>query len=151
MEIKIQKEKETPLLSRKRISVMANYSGATPSRSELRKAIASKIKAKEELLVIRHIYTRFGQQKAKVIVHLYSDPITMVRLEGQELVDKHESGQEKKAEEKGDAKKEGTEKKDESKGDGKEEESPAEKEQEKAEKADEKETAPEKNPEDKKE
>lgn len=89
MEIEIQKQKETPLLSRKRISALVTYEGSTPSRLELVKGLAAKVKAKPELMVIRHIYPRFGLAKAKVIVHQYNDHKTMVLLEGQALVDKH--------------------------------------------------------------
>jgi small subunit ribosomal protein S24e len=88
MELEILKERETPLLSRKRVTAEVHYEGKTPSRVDLRKTVSAKIKAPEELVVIRHIYTIFGEQKAKVIVHVYSDPKTMLRLEGSHQVDK---------------------------------------------------------------
>jgi small subunit ribosomal protein S24e len=101
MELEIQKERETPLLSRKRVTIEATYEGKTPSRVDLRKSVAAKIKSPEELIVVRHIYTKFGQQKAKIIAHVYSDPKTMLRLEGSHMVEK-QSG--KKAAKAGEAK-----------------------------------------------
>ena len=89
MDIKIVKEKDTPLLSRKRVTIYAQYKGATPSRPELQGEIAKKLKTKPDLVVLRHIYTRFGQERSKIIVHIYNDTKTMVMLEGQALVDKH--------------------------------------------------------------
>jgi small subunit ribosomal protein S24e len=97
MELEIIKEKETPLLSRKRVTVTCTYEGKTPSRVDLRKKIAEKLKVQEDLLVIRHIYTRFGQTWAKAITHVYSDAETMMRLEGSHMVDK-QSGKKKAAE-----------------------------------------------------
>ena len=52
MNIKILKQKESPLLSRKRISVEATFKGATPSKSTLKKELATKLKAKEDLIEI---------------------------------------------------------------------------------------------------
>jgi small subunit ribosomal protein S24e len=88
MQLEITKEKETPLLSRKRITADVTFEGKTPSRVDLRNQLSQSIKAPAENIVIRHIYTKFGEQRAKVIAHLYSDVATMVRLESQKVVDK---------------------------------------------------------------
>jgi len=95
MEIEIVKEIETPLLSRKRITAWASFKGPTPSRVEILKEVAKSLKTKEELISIRHIYTRFGYEKVKLIIHVYSDIDTMVRLEGNGLVGKHKPGEKK--------------------------------------------------------
>ncbi len=89
MEIDIVKIAETPLLSRKRVTAWASYTGATPPRPVLRKELAKKAKAKENLVVVRHIYTRFGEQRAKLIAHIYEDEKIMLTLEGKKLVEKH--------------------------------------------------------------
>lgn len=96
MEIEITKEKETPLLSRKRVTAFAHYEGSTPSRLKIMKEVAKALKADENLVILRHIYTRFGQHRAKLIIHTYSDEQTMLRLEGAELVAKHRPKAEKK-------------------------------------------------------
>ena len=89
MEIEIIKENETPLLSRKRLTVKVDFEGKTPARLDLKKDIAKKIKSEPELVVIRHIYQRFGSKTAKVIVHVYSDRKMLERLEDQSIVKKH--------------------------------------------------------------
>ncbi len=98
--IEIVKEKETPLLSRKRVTAWVLKEGPTPSRPTIRKELAKKLKVKPELVSIRHIYSRFGKQESKVIAHIYSDEATLLRLEGKGLVEKHKSkgGQEAPAE-----------------------------------------------------
>ena len=89
MQMEIQKERETPLLSRKRVTCMVEYEGATPSRPDFRKSVASKLKSPEELIIIKHIYTRFGQNKAKVIAHIYKDKEEMQRIEDSYMLKKH--------------------------------------------------------------
>ena len=42
------------------------------------------LKAKEELIEIRNIYTEFGYKKAKVNVNVYNDTETLVKLEQRE-------------------------------------------------------------------
>ncbi len=80
MNIKILKQKESPLLSRKRISVEATFKGATPSKSTLKKELATKLKAKEDLIEIRHVYGKFGEERAKVIAHVYDNEKVMKAL-----------------------------------------------------------------------
>jgi ribosomal protein S24E len=89
MEIEIKKQRETPLLSRTRATLTLNYESATPNRLEIRKAVAHKLKAKEELVVIKHIYTRFGQKMAKVIAHIYNDKKEMEAIERPFMMKKH--------------------------------------------------------------
>jgi len=89
MQIEVKKERDTPLLSRKRVTITAEYEGATPSRNDLRKEIAKKINAKENLVVLKHIYTRFGSQKAKIIAHVYNNEEDLKKLENDSLLVKH--------------------------------------------------------------
>jgi small subunit ribosomal protein S24e len=70
MKLDIIKERDTPLLSRKRVTISIEYEGATPSRLDLKKEVAKKVGSKEDLTIIKHVYTRFGRQKAKVIAHI---------------------------------------------------------------------------------
>jgi small subunit ribosomal protein S24e len=99
MEIEILKEKETPLLSRKRVTAMLTYSGTTPSRLQLAGELAKKLNVSKDLLVIRHIYNSFGNEKSKVIVNIYKDKKIMEQLELKKLIAKHSKkaeGEEKK-------------------------------------------------------
>ena len=89
MEIDVLKEKSTPLLSRKRIIFSVKYDKATPSRHNLRQEIAKKVNADEKLVILKHIYTRFGQQWAKVITHVYQNETDLKKFEDKKLVSKH--------------------------------------------------------------
>jgi len=89
MEVKILKERETPLLARKRLTIEVEEKGATPSRLEVRDAIAAKQKANPKLTVIKHVYPRFGINKARVIAHIYGNEEDMKRYEDEGLLKKH--------------------------------------------------------------
>lgn len=67
-------EREMPLLSRKRIAFEIEHAGkTTPSREQIKKEVSKSLNIKSELIAIRHIYTKFGANKIKVICHVYED------------------------------------------------------------------------------
>lgn len=96
MRLEVKKERDTPLLSRKRVTLMAEYDGTTPSRINVRKEVAKKLGAKENLVVIKHIYTRFGSSKSKIITHVYNNEGEMKKLENEGLLAKHDPNAKKK-------------------------------------------------------
>ncbi|MFH1439406.1 MAG: hypothetical protein ABIG89_02495 [Candidatus Woesearchaeota archaeon] len=89
MELEIQKQRETPLLARRRITAMVNFQKATPSRANIRDGIAKKLNVNDELVIVRHIYTKYGKNEAKVIAHVYKDNKFIEKLEGKALLEKH--------------------------------------------------------------
>ena len=83
MNIIISKKEKQPLLSRTEISVKVEFSGPTPSKEELKKSLTIKLKQKEEMIVIKHIYTKYGSQEAEVEALIYDDKKVMHVLENQ--------------------------------------------------------------------
>ena len=94
MKLEIKKQVETPLLSRSRVTLLAEYQGATPPRADIRKDVAKKVGVGEDLTIIKHIYTRFGKQKSKIIAHVYKNKEDLAKFEHEYLIEKHK---EKKA------------------------------------------------------
>ena len=92
------KENEMKLLSRKRLTLMRENKGATPSRQDLIKEVAKQFNAKEDLIIIKHVYSQFGENKTKIIVHIYSDRTKMKIFEHANLLKKHEKKVEAKVE-----------------------------------------------------
>jgi ribosomal protein S24E len=87
MEFEIIKEKDMPLLARKRITLNATFqSQATPSAATVRTELAKKMKVKENLVAIRHIYQHFGGGNAKVIAHVYKNLEDLKALEKKKAV-----------------------------------------------------------------
>ncbi|GEM_PF-1566060 len=79
--MQIVEKKEYPLLSRTEIIAKESYTGATPSRDTIRRILAEKLNAKNELIVIKHIYPEFGSGNAKIIAYLYSNKKDMEIVE----------------------------------------------------------------------
>ncbi|MBN2367886.1 hypothetical protein JXC34_02630 [Candidatus Woesearchaeota archaeon] len=95
-----KKQRDMKLLSRKRVSLILDNEGATPSRKSLIKQVASKYKVNEDQVVIKHVYSQFGKQKTKLIVHIYDDKDKMGMFEHKNLLKKHVTEpKEKKTEE----------------------------------------------------
>ncbi len=89
MEIEVQKQAKVPLLSRERVTGYAHFENVTPSRLDIKKALAAKIKAAEDCVVVRHVYQKYGARKAKIIAHVYADQAVMKELEPQKLLEKN--------------------------------------------------------------
>jgi ribosomal protein S24E len=89
MELELIKKKEFPLLSRTRYSFWFNGTGATPARVALKDEVAKAIKSKPELTVIKHVYAQFGQNKAKIIAHVYESKEKLAVFENEKLIAKH--------------------------------------------------------------
>ena len=99
MELEITKQRETPLLKRTRVSAMVTFENKTPSRLKIKSEIASKLKTDENLVIIRHVYQRYGKREAKVIAHVYKEDKFIEKLEGKGLVGKHKEKVKAKKEE----------------------------------------------------
>lgn len=84
------KENEMKLLSRKRLTLMRENKGATPSRQDLIKEVAKQFNVKEDLVIIKHVYSQFGETKTKIIAHVYTDKNKMKVFEIANLIKKHE-------------------------------------------------------------
>ena len=73
LQIEIAEKREEPLLSRTMIKANIDFEKSTPSYAETTSLLASSLKTDEKLIVIRHIYTSFGDKKAQIIAYLYAD------------------------------------------------------------------------------
>ena len=73
MEIKIVSTKENPLLKRKKVDfrVEQDLGGKTPARLEVKKALANKLKIKEEMVFIKKMRTLTGTSTAVGIANAY--------------------------------------------------------------------------------
>ncbi len=113
--MEIIEKKEHLLLSRTEIIAKDSYTGATPSRGSIKERLTNALKANKELLIIKHIYPKFGFGTAKIIAYLYSNKKDMERIEPEYAFKKGVSKkeEEKKTEEKKQDKPKAEEKKEE--------------------------------------
>jgi small subunit ribosomal protein S24e len=101
MKIKITSQEQNPLLKRKEVSFEVKHkeAGGTPSRLEVRKELASKLKKDIELVYIRRIETRTGTMMAAGEAAAY-DSIEQARLIEPEYIVVRNTPQKKPEEEK---------------------------------------------------
>jgi small subunit ribosomal protein S24e len=97
MKLEIKEKKEVPLLSRTRVHLNVEFEKETPSREMIRKELAKILKSKEELIIIKHVYSKFGKKEAKIIAHVYENLDDLKKIEEGHLLKKHFK-EEKKAE-----------------------------------------------------
>lgn len=81
MELKILEEKEKILLSRKEIKVEVKFTEAVPSKEELKKAVATQLKADGKLIVIKNVFPKFKSNKADVLAYHYISEEDMKKIE----------------------------------------------------------------------
>lgn len=99
--MKIIKEDREPLFSRKKILIeMEHEKASTPNMDNTKKQAADLLKINPELLRLRNIYTRFGNNKADVICYAYDNVESLEKFEIIKKKAKKEKAKEEKAEEK---------------------------------------------------
>lgn len=80
--LKKTKDAEVLLLDRRRVTFEIEHQGAsTPSRKSLKEEIAKELKVDQNFVAIRHIFTKFGVNKSKVIAHVYKNENLLKSLE----------------------------------------------------------------------
>ncbi len=75
MDFKVKEDTYNPLLKRKEIRVEVDHDAkGTPSRLDLRKAMATKYNTKPENVFVLDVETKTGTQTALCAVEVYDDP-----------------------------------------------------------------------------
>ena len=97
MKLEIKEKREAPLLSRTRVQASAVFDKETPSREAIRKEISKILKVGEDLVIIKHVYTKFGKKEAKIIAHIYEKVDDAKRIEEEHLLKKHFKEEKKEA------------------------------------------------------
>ena len=77
LDLKVREDTYNPLLKRKEVSVEIDHEGqGTPSRVDLRKAVATKFSTKPENVYVIDVETKTGTQNAVCQAEVYDDPKT---------------------------------------------------------------------------
>jgi len=93
MNIQITKDDKKPLLKRRTLIGKVGYEGKTPSRMELRKEIAHKLNAKEELVIVKQMKPDYGSQSAHFKIDIYDDADAMKAIEQDYMLTRHGQGE----------------------------------------------------------
>lgn len=81
MELSIKDVKEEPLLLREVIIAEGTAASSTPSKAEMQKLIAERLKCSENLIIIRGIKNRFGARRIVVNAYKYKDDESLKKIE----------------------------------------------------------------------
>jgi len=81
MKIEIKTKKENKLIGRLELEGLIQFDGATPSNEVLRDKLAVELKADKDLIVIKHIYSRFGYPEAEFLAYIYDNKETRRKME----------------------------------------------------------------------
>lgn len=81
MDLKKLKERDSPLVGRKSVTLKAGFTGeSTPSGDEVRKAVAKNLGVNAKLVEVDRIMQDFGSASATVEVYVYKDETAMKRF-----------------------------------------------------------------------
>jgi len=81
MKIENVEKKENVVLHRDEVSAQVIFNEATPSRSDIIKALASATKAKEDLVIVRRLQGNYGGGSATLVAHVYKDRASLENVE----------------------------------------------------------------------
>jgi small subunit ribosomal protein S24e len=101
MEVKVTSEKQNPMLKRKEINFQVEHeqTGSTPTRVEIRKAIAAATKTDESVVFVKKFETKTGTHTALGIANIY-DTVEQAKLIEPEYIVKRNIPEEKTKEDK---------------------------------------------------
>ena len=72
VKIEIKEKNENKLLGRLEVSGKLTFEGATPSNEVVRDMLAAELNADKELMVVKHIYSKFSYTEADFLVYIYA-------------------------------------------------------------------------------
>jgi len=81
MECTIIEKKENTLLARTEVQGTLVFTGTTPSNTHVIEAVAKSFSGDPAVVALRHIYTRYGQQKAGFTAVIYTTPEAKLKYE----------------------------------------------------------------------
>ena len=72
MKLNLTEKKENKFLDRLEVHGSLTFEGATPSTAQITQALVADLQVAPEVLVIKHIYTKYGRHEADVVAYAYS-------------------------------------------------------------------------------
>ncbi len=94
MKLEIKDKKENKLLGRLEVEGKLVFEGATPSNEAVKDKLAAELNADKDLIVIKHIHSKFSHQEAELLAFVYDNEEKMDKTE---MMTKHlRKGEEEK-------------------------------------------------------
>ena len=99
MEFNVDKKETKPLVDRDEVIIKIEKIEVTPSKEQVREAAAKLLKTPADLVVVKHIYQKFGETGARAEVYVYKTKEAMIRFEPKPKEKKKEEKKEEKPKE----------------------------------------------------
>lgn len=80
MEIQIIKQEKKQLIGREEIEAQVTIF-PTPSNKQVQEELAKKLNKKSELIIIKHIYPKFGSHENNIIAYIYDNEESLKKFE----------------------------------------------------------------------
>ncbi|MCD6279739.1 hypothetical protein J7J26_03130 [Candidatus Micrarchaeota archaeon] len=93
MEVRLGEPFKNALLGRTEVEFKINFSGASPKRDEIIKALSKKLNIKPELIVLRNTNSVYGSHLIKGKVHAYEDANKLREIEPKFIVKRYIRGE----------------------------------------------------------
>lgn len=91
MEIKVTSRKHNPLLKRIEVAFQIEHgeAGGTPSRRDIRKAVAVELKTDENLVFVKRFETKTGTHMAIGVANVYDGPEQAKLVEPEYIIERN--------------------------------------------------------------
>ena len=73
MKLNIKEKKENSLAGRTEVSGVMSFEGATPANDVLRDTLAAELNADKNLVVVKHIYSKYSHHEAEFFAFAYQN------------------------------------------------------------------------------
>ena len=97
MDIELLSRIENNVINRIEYCFLISFDSSTPSRSEMRENLKTKVGSDPSMFVIYKVEPLSGRKAVKVNVHVYKDKETLERVESHYILKRNGLIQEKKA------------------------------------------------------
>ncbi len=90
MQIEVTEEKTNTVLDRKELKVKVLHPAGTPSRVEVKDAVAAQFKVSPELVIVDNMKTAFGKKETAAYIKIYTSAETVREVEREHILKRNE-------------------------------------------------------------
>ncbi len=101
MQIEVTKEEKNTVLNRKELKVKVQHPAGTPSRVEVKNAVAAQFNVNPELVIVDNMKTAFGKKETAAYIKIYESEEAARELEREHILKRNQPQASEPAEEGG--------------------------------------------------
>ncbi len=90
MQIEVTKEEDNTVLNRKELKVKVLHPAGTPSRIEVKNAVATQFKVAPELVIVDNMKTAFGKKETAAYIKIYESTEAAQQVEREHILKRNQ-------------------------------------------------------------